>query len=54
MIATKQIRKNKTLDSEHNIDEKLSCRRETARCLMSLKISLSHSRLFEMALLRKA
>ena len=27
---------------------KLSCRSETARCLVSLKISLSHSRSFKM------
>jgi len=31
-----------------NINKKLSCRRETARCLVSLKISLSHSRSFKM------
>ena len=35
----------------HN--KKLSCRRETARCLMSLNISLSHLRSFEMAFFRK-
>jgi len=36
----------------HN--KKLSCRRETTRCLVSLNISLRHSKSFEMAFLRKA
>ena len=31
-----------------NINKKLSCRRVTARCLVSWKISLSHSRSFKM------
>ena len=35
-------------------NKKLSSHRETARCLVSLNISLSHSRSFEMAFLRKA
>jgi len=28
-------------------DKKLTCRRETARCIQSLNISLSHPRLLE-------
>jgi len=32
-------------------NKKLSCRRDTARCFVSLNISLSHSRSFEMTLL---
>jgi len=35
-------------------NKKLSCRRETARHFVSLNILLSHSRSFEMTLLRMA
>jgi len=35
-------------------NKKLGCRKEAARCFVSLTISLSHSRLFEMILLRRA
>ena len=40
-------------DEQHN--KKLSCRRQTAQCFVSLNISLSQSkRSFEMTLLRRA
>ena len=37
-----------TTFSKCECNKKLSCRRETARCFVSLNISSSHSRLFEM------
>jgi len=37
-----------------NEHKKLSCRRETARRFVSLNILLSHSRSFEITLLRRA
>ena len=37
----------------NNLNKKLSCRRETARNFLSLNILLSHSRSFEVTLLRR-
>jgi len=39
---------------DHVNNKKLSCRRETARCFVSLNTSLSHSRSFEMTYLSRA
>jgi len=36
------------------VNKKLTCRRDTTQCFLSLNILLSHSRSFEMTLLRKA
>jgi len=51
--SNRRICYNIKYDNANVLNKKLSCRRETARRFVSLNISLSHSRLFQMTLMSR-